>query len=86
MLQAITTKYLNASNTRGARIKATAQAGSVTIPWDHAVTVNQNHCAAARALAARLDWSGEYVGGATDGLTYVFVQPFGDDGWDRFTV
>ena len=56
-LQAITTKYLAPTNTRGARVKATAAAGSVTIPWDYAYDGSTNHYAAARSLAWRCLWT-----------------------------
>lgn len=75
MLQAITTKYLGPTNARGARVKATASAGSVTVAWDYALNPAQNHCAAAKALAEKCDWQGRYVGGATE-AGYVFVFPF----------
>lgn len=55
-LQAITTKYLPPTNTRGARIKATAACGSITIPWDHALNPCENHHAAARAFTERMEW------------------------------
>ena len=49
-MQAITTKYLPCTNVRGAHIKATAQAGSVTLSWDHSLDAGDNHKAAAMAL------------------------------------
>lgn len=58
-LQAITTKYLAPTNTRGGRVKATAAVGSVTIPWDHAIDTVANHHAAAYELARRWDWTDE---------------------------
>lgn len=77
MLQAITTKHIGPSNTRGARVKATAAGGSVTVSWDHALDTRQNHTAAAHALANKLQWEGLYVGGGLpDCNGYVFVQPF----------
>lgn len=75
MLQAITTKYLGPTNHRGGRVRAFASAGSIVVNWDHALNPAQNHCAAAKALAKRLDWQGRYVGGATE-AGYVFVFPF----------
>tara|TARA_R100000808_G_scaffold21026_1_gene45452 strand:- start:708 stop:986 length:279 start_codon:yes stop_codon:yes gene_type:complete len=51
MFQAITTKYLAATEHRGERVKATAQAGSVTLPWDYGLSTAENHEAAATALA-----------------------------------
>ena len=54
-MQAIVTKYLGPTNNRCARVKATAQAGSVTISWDCALDVDANHDAAAIALAVKRD-------------------------------
>lgn len=78
MYQAIATKYLGPTNHRGARVKATCDAGSVVVAWDHALSVPANHEAAARALARRLDWTGTWVGGALpDGRGYAFTSTFG---------
>ena len=62
--QAITTKYLGPTNHRGGRVKATSQAGSLTVEWDHALNPNDNHTAAAKALATKMQWVGEWHGGA----------------------
>lgn len=78
MKQAIITKFLGPSNTRGARVKAYASQArpSVTIPWDHAQSSEHNHMFAARILAARLEWSGELVAGALSAgqVAHVFVS------------
>ena len=55
-LQAITTRYLGPTNTRGARVKATCEAGTHTVSWDYALSSFENHAAAARALVALLGW------------------------------
>jgi len=55
-MQAITTKFVGPTDTKGSRIKATAEAGSVTIGWDHGLTSEGNHIAAAKALCAKLGW------------------------------
>ena len=55
-MQAIKTRYLGPTNFKGSRIKATAQAGSVTVSYDHALNLDENHAAAARVLMERLDW------------------------------
>jgi hypothetical protein len=73
MRQAITTKYLGPTNFRGSRIKATAQAGSVTVSWDDALDVVANHTKAAEALADKYGWTGRFHGGANDTDGYVFV-------------
>jgi hypothetical protein len=82
MRQAITTKYLGPTNFRGSRVKATAEAGSVTISWDDAKSVEANHDAAAAALAAKFGWNewtgGRWVSGglpSTEGNVYVWAEP-----------
>ena len=55
-MQAITTKYIGPTNSRGARVKATCDAGTITISWDHALNTEGNHDAAALALVRKLGW------------------------------
>lgn len=57
-MQAIETRYLPCTNSRGSRVKALCDAGTVTVPWDHALDCDGNHDAAARALVSKLGWSG----------------------------
>jgi len=83
-MQAIETKYLPPTNFRGARIKASAQAGSVTIPWDHALNVEGNHDAACEALVRKWGWFGSWVRGAlpsSRGNVYVCARREGDTGY-----
>lgn len=63
MRQAIVTKYLGPTDSRGSRVKATADAGSITVPWDDRLDVNANHDRAAVALAKKVGWSGTLLGG-----------------------
>ena len=72
-MQAIRTKYLGATNFRGSRFKATAQAGSVTVPYDSALNAEDNHCAAARALCEKLDWPYPLVSGCLPSGEYAHV-------------
>lgn len=58
-MQAITTKYRGPTNSRGSRIIVRAQAGRMTVPWDHALDVEENHDAAARAFIARWGWGSD---------------------------
>ena len=81
IMQAIETRYLGPTNHRGARIKATAQAGSLTVPYDYALNTDENHTAAAKAFAEKLGWVGpeygELHGGGNakgDGNVYVLVK------------
>jgi hypothetical protein len=73
--QAIETRYLGPTNTKGGRIKATAWAGSVTVGYDYALDVQENHKAAADALIAKLGWTGTFAqGGNVKGDGYYFVN------------
>jgi hypothetical protein len=73
MYQAIATRFLGPTNNRGARIKARAAAGSVTLAWDHRLGVEGNHRAAAVALAEKFGWPTDLVGGSLPGNGYAFV-------------
>lgn len=73
MRQAIITKFMGPTNSRGARVKATADAGSITVGWDYALNIEGNHTAAAKALAMKLGWAGHWHGGGLPGSGYAFV-------------
>lgn len=78
--QAITTKYIGPTNSRGSRVKAKAAAGSISVSWDAAKNPEDNHFAAATALANKMEWldNGWYLvgGGLPDetGNCYVLVK------------
>lgn len=77
-MQAIETKYLGPTNSRGSRVKATCEAGSVVIEWDDALDSPENHDNAVRQLIARLDWASAargdwYRGGLKGSRGYVYV-------------
>lgn len=73
--QAIETRYLGPTNTKGGRIKATAAAGSVTIGYDHALNTEGAHKAAALTLIDKMGWTGTFAqGGNAKGNGYVFVN------------
>lgn len=55
-MQAITTKYIPCTDRRPSRVKATCDAGSVVVAWDHSMNVDENHHAAAVALQTKLGW------------------------------
>jgi hypothetical protein len=62
--KSITTAYRGPSAANGSRIVASSAAGRAVHPYDHALTADGNHAAAARKLAERLDWPGDWVAGA----------------------
>jgi hypothetical protein len=72
--QAIQTKFLSPTNSRGARVKAFAAAGSVTISWEHRLNPEQNHRAAAEMFANRMDWIGTWRAGTLPCGDMVFVN------------
>jgi hypothetical protein len=76
-MQAILCRYFGPSNVRGSRIKATCEAGSVTIPYPHELSGQAVYRAAAEALVTRLGWdkdgSGALLGGCLPGGDYAFV-------------
>ena len=73
-MQAIVTKFIAPSNVKGSRIKATCQAGSATLQWDHALDPYGNHLTAAKALATKYGWDyGEWIGAELPGGATVWV-------------
>lgn len=53
--QAITTRYLCPTNTRGSRYRATCAAHTITVSADDASNIDANHIAARKALCAAID-------------------------------
>jgi hypothetical protein len=76
-MQAIQTRYLGPTNTRGARIKAWAAAGSITISYPYELSGQACHRSAAEELVKKLDWIhsnyGDLLGGQLESGDYVFV-------------
>ena len=75
MTQAIVTRFIGPTNTRGARIKATAWGGSVTVPFYYELGVQGAHDAAAEALVRKMGWQGAWVsGGSPDERGFCYVN------------
>jgi hypothetical protein len=76
-MNAIQTRYFGPTNTRGARIKATCETGSITIGYPHELSGMACHALAAKALVKKLGWTdshyGELLGGQLKNNDYVFV-------------
>lgn len=84
-MQAIVTKYLGPTNTKGGRIKARCDAGSLTIGFHDGDGREDPHDRAARLLAEKLGWTSDLygqlaVGELPDGTgnAYVFIPRRGD--------
>jgi hypothetical protein len=71
---ALTTKTQAPTDTKGTRIKASSPAGSTIIAYDYALSAGNNHAAAAKALADKLEWDGEMVGGSIGDGVMVWVS------------
>lgn len=56
MTQAIITKFLPVTNHRGARIKASAVSGTITISYPYEFNTEDSHRVAALALADKFGW------------------------------
>jgi hypothetical protein len=85
--QAIVTKYIGPSNTKGSRIKAIAAAGSLTVHINNALNIEDNHRNAAEALANKFKWRGAwYGGGMPDDTGYCWVSHDMDDAPHFFTA
>ncbi len=84
-MQAIQTKFLPPTNAKGARVKAWCDAGSITLPWDHARDVQKNHENAFISLVNKLGWRGEWTSGTAErgSFGYVFCRRR-DDGLNHY--
>lgn len=79
-MQSIITKYLGATNYKPGRVKARQSGGpaTVTLSYDHALDADDNHKAAAGALALKLGWSGAFIEGSLSNSENVYVFATGD--------
>lgn len=75
----IRTKFIGPTNYRGARIKATCQCGSVTIPYPYHESVPNSHWLAAQELIKKfgLKWGEKFtVGSDNDGYYFIPCDGF----------
>ena len=73
-MQTISSKYLGATNFNNDRIRATSSGRcGVTTNFDHGLSVIENHKSAVIALATKLQWDGDMVGGITKEGDMVWV-------------
>lgn len=62
-MQAILTRYIGPTDTRGSYVLARCDAKAIKVPWDYAKDPTDNHDAACAALVKVLGWDGTWVGG-----------------------
>ena len=66
--KAISVKYHGPSNRLGARVKASASVGNVTLPFNHGLSMEENAVAAVDELLRRYEWDNHsYTIGALPG-------------------
>lgn len=59
-MQAIRTRYHGATDSKGSRISAKCEAGTIYVSWDHGLDVQQNHVAAATAMRNKMKWDTDH--------------------------
>jgi hypothetical protein len=74
--KAITTKYISATDFRGARIKASDGDGNTaTISYPYELSYAAVHFEAAKALCEKMKWNGMLASGNNGkGYTFLFVE------------
>lgn len=88
MATAVFTKYLGPTSMRGSRIKAYAAVGDrrfVVLNYNPELSPEQNHDAAARALADQYAWNGYWYRGDA-GDVYVYVRALAADEEPSFHI
>jgi hypothetical protein len=76
-MQTIETRYLPATNFKGARITAQASGNKkrITVPYRYDGPDDAEHITAALALCEALGWSGKLIGGhLKHGMVWVFAS------------
>ena len=80
-MEAIQTKFLPSTDTKGSRIKAWSTEGQVTIPYPHELHGQACHRLAAETLAAKLNRTGTPLpGGCLPNNNYCFIF---DNSWAK---
>ena len=85
-MQAIKTKYIGPSATKGSRIQASCEARTIYVPYSHDLNSDGNHRAACEVLLRAMGWTrdnsqhySDMVGGWHDNACYwVFANSDGD--------
>ena len=77
--QAILTRLIAGTEQEaGATIYANCTDGCVTIDFDPTLTASENHCAAAKALCAWMNWHGRFIAAPLPDDQFCFVDLIDD--------
>ena len=83
-MQAIKTRYCGPTDTKGSRIRASCDGGSLYVSYDHALDPEENHCAAVKALCDKLCWdAARFFGGSLDSGRYMVWVPVFTYDWEQ---
>jgi len=85
-MKAIITKYISATNYKGARISASDGDGNkITIPYDNELSDAACYAKAAVALCKKMNWKGTLIsGGLKNGYVFVFSASDKFEIWEDF--
>lgn len=73
-MQAVVTRYVGPTNTRGSRVSVRCDAARMLVPWQCDLGSEENHATAILRMLLRLDWCGNWVlGGLPDNCGCVAV-------------
>lgn len=78
-MQSVTIKYLGPTNLKGSRLKAFAEAGSVTIPYPHELNHDEGRAKALKAFLDKMErWpkTGWVLGGNNKEDYFVHVDGY----------
>lgn len=75
-MQAIRTTYCGPTDLRGARVRACCKGGSVYVPYQSELGIEENHQVACDALRRKLGWSKVWAGGCYKGGEWYWVPVF----------
>lgn len=82
-MQAIETRYCGPTETKGSRIRASCDGGSLYVSYDNALGREENHYAAVKALCDKLGWdAARFFGGSLASGQWAFVPVFTYD-WEQ---
>lgn len=83
-MQAIETRYCGPTETKGSRIRASCEGGSLYVSYDNALDPEENHYAAVKKLCAKLGRdAARFFGGSLDSGKYMAWVPVFTYEWEQ---
>ena len=83
-MQAIKTRYCGPTDTKGSRIRASCEGGTVYVSYGHTLNSEDNHYAAVKKLCDKLGWdAARFFGGNLDSGKYMAWVPVFTYDWEQ---